>query len=156
MWPFSSKDSVVGNGEWSDAPPVKFVADPPAPCKECGVLVEPSKLKLQLEVTITVTESGASCSGVTHGRYCSRCVPKAQLSLHLTNAKGVVDETRSFTFSEGWIQDLDSEGNNRWLVSEDIYMGILCEWCCEPTDSTYTYEGKRYCNDHRTKQGRGG
>ncbi len=157
MWPFSSKTDLVNQlVEISQNQEPKFVAEPPGPCKECGVLVTPSKLEESIGMYVVLGKTSITDITFNRSLYCSRCVPEAQLSLHLTNDKGGIDETRRFTFVEGWIQDLDSEGKEQYLVSGDIYTGITCEWCGEPTDSIYTYEGTRYCNDHRTKKSRGG
>ena len=167
MWPFSKTKSeqaeirmvelalaFEANTNLNQQP--KFVATPPSPCKECGVLVTPSKLEAYTEVFLNINQVGVTDVSTVNTFYCSCCMPEAQLSLHLMGKEETIEETRYFTFVEGWIQDLDSEGKEQWLVSNEVYQGIMCEWCGEPTDSVYTFEGNRYCSNHETKKSRGG
>ena len=159
MWSFNSKEVVepanlVGEPMNISPPPIEERA---MPCYDCGVLVVQEKLETHTEVYVTIGEPGIMDVNPVTKHYCSRCVPPAQMSLHMINEKGEVDETRDFTFVEGWIQDLDSKGEERWLVSSDVYMAICCEHCGEPTSRNSDVAGKyRYCDDHRTKQSRGG
>ena len=121
MWPFKSKRV--------DFEAIVSIPNIPArvPCATCGGIFTANKLKRAWVINLPQEERDFP---TTHSEdYCSRCFPQTDYKIQLVST--VVEDSRNFTVGEGWLQEVDDEGNHLVVITPEqqslIYFDCGCE-----------------------------
>ncbi len=97
-------------------------------CKTCGGYFAPDKLKRAWIFSIPQEEGFPT---LTEESYCDRCTPSAKYTLRIVGAEGSVDDSRAFTIEEGWLQELDEEGNDLYTYTPDQHDLLYFDCGCD-------------------------
>ena len=108
-------------------------------CAECGVCYDLRRIALFPVIVVKRLQGpedvkGAVVARIEQRQLCNDCQPEHTDFLLIMGDPKNPDDRRAFNLEEGWLQDVDSEGETQYLVSPEQYSLAVCDQCGENTE----------------------
>ncbi len=123
-------------GERDDSPPVlQWAGDSwqtfplSTTCEDCGGLFAPGKLESVIVVRVFLRPQHPVV--VSEKPLCKKCLPVANLEVHLAEGSGASDDLDTLYFStkEGYLEHFSFDGQEQTLIAIEDYNHLYCEIC---------------------------
>ncbi len=120
-------------------------------CEKCGGFFSPPHVEKVKTVTVFVYDDDKTDLFSDTKSYCSHCAPKGNpIIFYLRSPDGRVFDERRFQVTDIF-QDVDDEGEERWLITGDEFTRLSRLYCIHCGD--YTHKEAAGCSPCEKKHG---